>query len=154
MDNRTTAVESISFLSRAESRVCLMECLLEVGPVDQQALQRRLDHSRSTVTRSLDSLSEVGWVTETAEGYQLTPVGRLVISEFQELLSAVDHQGSIRTGARESGKATNAVSKAIRRAIDVIAMEHEDLSRHLKALIRRGYNVSYEPVEPISWQTN
>jgi len=95
MDNRTTAVESISFLSRAESRVCLMECLLEAGPVDQQALQRRLDHSRSTVTRSLDSLSEVGWVTETAEGYQLTPVGRLVISEFQELLSAVETAESL-----------------------------------------------------------
>jgi len=95
MNRRTEAVDAISFLSRAESRVCLMECLLEAGAVDQRTLQRRLDHSRSTITRSLDSLAEMDWVTETAEGYQLTPVGRLVISEFRELLSTVETAESL-----------------------------------------------------------
>lgn len=90
MTRRTEAVDWISFLSRAESRVCLMECLLEAEPLDQRALKRRLDHSRSTITRSLDSLVEAGWVTEQPAGYQLTPVGRLVGSEFRELLSTVE----------------------------------------------------------------
>jgi len=90
MNPRTEAIDSISFLSRAESRVCLLESLLEAGLLDLRALQERLDYSRSTITRSLDSLIEVGWVTETSDGYQLTPIGRLIISDFRELLTTVE----------------------------------------------------------------
>ena len=95
MNRRTEAIDSISFLSRAESRVCLLELLLEDEPLDQRALQERLEYSRSTITRSLDSLGEVGWVTATAEGYRLTSVGRLVISDFRELLSTVETAESL-----------------------------------------------------------
>lgn len=90
MNPRTEAIDSISFLSRAESRVCLLESLLEAGLLDLRALQERLDYSRSTITRSMDSLIEVGWVTESPEGYRLTPVGRLVINDFRELLTTVE----------------------------------------------------------------
>jgi len=95
MNRRTEAIDSVSFLSRAESRVCLMESLLENEPLDQRALQERLEYSRSTITRSLDSLAEVSWVTATSEGYQLTPVGRLVISDFRELLATVETTESL-----------------------------------------------------------
>ena len=95
MNRRTEAIDSISFLSRAESRVCLLESLLEAGPLDQRAVQERLDHSRSTITRSLDSLIEVGWVTETPDGYRLTAVGRLVIIDFRELLTTVETAESL-----------------------------------------------------------
>jgi len=93
--NRQAAVESVSFLSRAESRVCLMESLLDDGPLDQRAVQQRLDYSRSQITRSLESLTEVGWVTATPDGYQLTPVGRLIISDFCELLATVETAESL-----------------------------------------------------------
>ena len=90
MNRRMEAVESICFLSRAESRASLMETLLESGPLDHRTLQQRLDYSRSTITRSLDSLSENGWVENSDGGYQLTPAGRAIISEFRELLETVE----------------------------------------------------------------
>lgn len=72
-----------------------MEALLDAEPLENRALQQQLDHSRSTVSRSLDSLIEVGWVTKTPDGYRLTPAGRLIISNFRELLSTVETAQSL-----------------------------------------------------------
>jgi len=56
--------------------------------------------------------------------------------------------------ANEAEKASDAVSKAIRRATDLIGAEHPRLSRHLRDAIKRGYTLSYEPESPVLWQTN
>ncbi|HNR32921.1 MAG TPA: hypothetical protein PKI11_18660 [Candidatus Hydrogenedentes bacterium] len=72
----------------------------------------------------------------------------------REIFSAVGSQGKTRMAANEAEKASDAVSKAIRRATDLIGAEHPRLSRHLRDAIKRGYTLSYEPESPVLWQTN
>lgn len=90
MGCRTAAIDRLSFLSRAESRVCLMECLLASGPLTQRELQDRLSYSRSTVTRSLDSLEDIGWITDSTEGYRLTAAGRPIIESFSDTVETIE----------------------------------------------------------------
>jgi hypothetical protein len=56
------------------------------------------------------------------------------------------------TTGKEAEKASDAVSKAIRRAIDLIGSKHPSLARHLGDSIKRGYSLCYEPVQPVIWQ--
>lgn len=72
----------------------------------------------------------------------------------REILAAVGSQGKTRMGANEAEKASDAVSKAIRRATDLIGAEHPRLARHLRDAIKRGYSLSYEPESPVLWHTN
>ena len=78
-------VEEICFLARADSRVRLLEYLLESSPATQRELRDQLSQSRSTISRGVDSLVETGWVRERSDGVELTPTGRLVIGEFLDL---------------------------------------------------------------------
>ncbi|ATW87308.1 putative transcriptional regulator [Halohasta litchfieldiae] len=82
METPETVIDQICFLSRAESRVRIMEFLSDSVPVTERELRDQLSLSRSTVARSLDSLAEVGWVTERSGEVRLTPVGEIVIESF------------------------------------------------------------------------
>ncbi len=72
----------------------------------------------------------------------------------REILAAVGNLGKVRTGGNEAEKASDAVSKAIRRGTDLIAAEHPRLARHLRDAIKRGYTLSYEPESPTVWHIN
>ncbi|WP_121820627.1 helix-turn-helix transcriptional regulator [Halostella salina] len=82
-------LEQVAYLARAESRVRILEALLESGPATQRDLRTRLDASRTTVARSLRSLEETGWVDPEARTYRLTPAGRLVADSFLDLVDTV-----------------------------------------------------------------
>ncbi|MBP8131397.1 MAG: hypothetical protein KA184_17595 [Candidatus Hydrogenedentes bacterium] len=72
----------------------------------------------------------------------------------REIFAAVGSQGKIRMAANGGEKASDAVSKAIRRGTDLIGAEHPRLAHHLRDAIKRGYTLSYEPESPTVWQTN
>lgn len=93
MDTPEAVIDQISFLARAESRVRIMEFLTESTSVTERELRDQLSLSRSTVARSVDSLAEVGWVSDRSTEVRLTPVGRLVIGaflQFSETMSTAD----------------------------------------------------------------
>lgn len=82
-------IDKIRFLSRANSRVRILEYLAESTAVSERELRAELPLSRSTVSRGLDSLVEVGWVDDGSAGVELTPTGRLVIEAFSEFAGTV-----------------------------------------------------------------
>ncbi|MFW5978210.1 MAG: helix-turn-helix transcriptional regulator [Halohasta sp.] len=67
-----------------------MNYLLDSASVHQRELCEALSKSRSAVVRAVDSLEERGWVTVESEGVRLTPVGKLVIEEFLDLVDSMD----------------------------------------------------------------
>jgi predicted transcriptional regulator len=83
-------IDSISFLTRSEARVRLLERLLDEGPATQRDLRVDLDTSRSTVTRALGAFEDRGWVQNSGDTYRLTPVGQQVIEATRNLAETVE----------------------------------------------------------------
>lgn len=71
-------IDQIAFLARSESRVRVLEHLLEHGATSRRAFREHLDVSRSTVTRTLTDLTDRDWLEETDNTYRLTPSGKVV----------------------------------------------------------------------------
>lgn len=88
-DDTETPLGRIRFLARAESRVRIVESLLESSPASSRELRDHLDASRTTVSRAVRSLEEQGWVTRGDGAYRLTPVGQVIAREFLALLETV-----------------------------------------------------------------
>jgi len=82
-------IERVRFLSRATSRVQVMEHLASSGSSSQRELRQELDGSRTTIARAVRSLGDAGWVTEDEGGYQLTHTGSVVAEEFSSLLDTI-----------------------------------------------------------------
>jgi len=83
-----TLREQILYLAQARSRVQIVEHLIESGPALQRKLRTELDASR-TNSRSLQSLSEKGWVEKVENEYRLTRAGRVITEEFTGMLDTV-----------------------------------------------------------------
>lgn len=77
-----TPIEEVQFLVRSDSRVRLVNHLLESGPATRQELQEGIDASKRTVARSLQSLEERGWIKNEDSGYRLTQVGTVLTESF------------------------------------------------------------------------
>lgn len=84
------ALDQIRFLSRAESRVGIIEHLVESGEATQRELRAELEASRTTVSRSLQSLAERGWIERSNGAYRLTHSGQTIAQEFARMLDAVE----------------------------------------------------------------
>ena len=87
--DRTEPRDQILFLARAESRVRVIELLVESGPATQREIRTQLDASRTTVSRSLQSLRDRGWVEKSDGAYRLSRAGRIIAAEFARLLDTV-----------------------------------------------------------------
>jgi hypothetical protein len=70
-----------------------------------------------------------------------------------ELKQSLGLGGRIKNAPDQVKKQANAVSLAIRRAIEVIYNSHPNLGRHLSNTINRGQYLSYNPGTDISWAT-
>lgn len=75
---------TLDLLTRSDNRVALLRALADGGPLDRYDLEDRLDVSRRTVTRALDTLAEEGYVGERESGYALTAFGRLSVRAYRE----------------------------------------------------------------------
>jgi predicted transcriptional regulator len=87
---RGEAISAVAFLARSETRVRLLEVLVESGPLTRDALKRRFDAARTTIQRNLDALAERGWVRERAREYDATQAGEWVAEDFGHLVRTVD----------------------------------------------------------------
>lgn len=88
--NRTEMNEEIEYLARSDTRIELLQVLAE-GPKGRRDLHDRLDTSRTTLSRSLDRMTEFGWIEQESNGdpYRLTALGGHVEREFSDLLEGL-----------------------------------------------------------------
>lgn len=89
-DRTGTPRDQILFLARAESRVRIAEHLVESGSAPQRELRTALEASRTTVSRSLQSLTDKGWVEKYEGDYRLTRAGQIIAAEFSGMLDTVE----------------------------------------------------------------
>lgn len=89
MGDESGAIERIGFLTRSEARVRILTHLLEVEEATQREFRDRLDHSRSTVTRSLSALVDRGCLDRDGDHYRLTPSGRIIADGLADLVDTV-----------------------------------------------------------------
>jgi predicted transcriptional regulator len=89
-DERSEAIAAVEFLARSETRVRILDALVESGPLTRDDLQRRFDAARTTVQRNLDALVEQGWVRERNREYDATQAGEWVAEDFGHLVRTVD----------------------------------------------------------------
>lgn len=85
-----TPREQILFLARAESRVRILDILMESESASQRELRTRLGASRTTVSRSLQSLTDKDWIKKSEGEYRLTHAGHVIAGEFTGMLDTAD----------------------------------------------------------------
>lgn len=83
------AFEAISFLTRSENRVEVLECLAG-GPYTERELVAETGVSDVTVKRVLEDFAERGWVAETDEGYRRTRIGDMLAEDYARLHDSMD----------------------------------------------------------------
>lgn len=89
MVGNDTPLNQLLFLVRAESRVRIIEHLVKSGPATQRELRTHLDASRTTISRSLQSLVNRSWVEESDGAYRLSRAGQIIAAEFARMLDTV-----------------------------------------------------------------
>ncbi len=83
--------EVMQFLAGSACRPAILRALREERR-DASGLRDAISGSRSTVHRNLTKLRARGWVGETSErAYMLTPLGRRVITRYDECLAVFEH---------------------------------------------------------------
>jgi len=83
-------IEELEFLARSPNRVQILTTLNETGHVKKEGLQAGIDGSRTTLTRNLDALEDRGWLRTDNHACTITPAGREIIADFQELVATAN----------------------------------------------------------------
>jgi predicted transcriptional regulator len=78
----TEAEAELEFLLRSDNRTALLGVLDEAGPLDRYELEDRVDASRRTITRILDTLSERGYLSERDGAYALSAFGTAIAEAY------------------------------------------------------------------------
>lgn len=81
-------LDDIAFLSRSNHRVDVL-LALDVEGRTRRDLREVTGSSQPTIGRILDGFLERGWIEQTDRVYQLTPLGRVIAREFNELMASV-----------------------------------------------------------------
>lgn len=91
-DENRDALETIAYVARSPSRVCILERFGEEESVPKERLQASVDVVRTTFQRNLQGLRERGLVRKGAQPgtYERTPSGSLVATAIDDALSTVD----------------------------------------------------------------
>ncbi|MDF9746926.1 helix-turn-helix transcriptional regulator [Natrinema salsiterrestre] len=79
------ADEALDIVSR---RALIMEALLN-GPKYNRDIRDELDVSRSTAYKAVSELEELGMARRGDDGYELTPLGRLLFDEYRRFLDRI-----------------------------------------------------------------
>lgn len=114
-----------------------------LDPRAKTAYKRRLDELRETLAGA----------ERTGDAPKALAAQNEIEALARELGSAVGLGGRDRTAGSPPERARQAVTKALRAAIDRVAEQHPSLGHHLKATIRTGALCSYspDPRADVSW---
>lgn len=89
LDELDPPLDDIAFLSRSNNRNRVLVELAEGGRTRRE-LRDAIGTSQPTLGRVLDGFQERGWVTKDGREYSLTPFGRLLVEEFDDLMATVE----------------------------------------------------------------
>lgn len=89
LDEIDPPLDDIAFLSRSNHRV---DVLTELARDERtrRDLRETTGVSRPTLGRVLDGFQERGWISNEGREYALTPLGRLLVEEFSDLMNTVE----------------------------------------------------------------
>lgn len=73
----------LTFLLRSDTRRETLVALDQEGPLNRHEVEDRIDASRRTVSRILNTLTEEGYVQNEGGIYRLTPFGGLVVGLYR-----------------------------------------------------------------------
>ncbi|MFC7251658.1 helix-turn-helix transcriptional regulator [Halomicroarcula sp. GCM10025324] len=90
MTDSEDAFADIVFLAGSPNRIAVLSALSVDKPVDRHDLVEDLSISRVTVQRILDSLGSRGWVASEGRDYRITPIGEVIVEEFQSSLDTFE----------------------------------------------------------------
>lgn len=88
-EGRPEAIGAIAHLARSENRISILELLTE-GSYEPSELVERTGASRPTLGRILAEFEDRGWAGRTTDGYEATPAGDRVASEFRSLIGSME----------------------------------------------------------------
>jgi predicted transcriptional regulator len=93
LDELDPPLDDLAFLSRSNNRIAVLEALARDDQTRRE-LRDATGVSRPTLGRVLDGFEERGWVASTGSGnghdYSLTPLGRVVVEAFSDVMAAVE----------------------------------------------------------------
>lgn len=82
-------LSDIEFLSRSENRVVILDTLA-TRPCTRDELRDATGASRVTLGRILGDFTAKGWVRKQDAEYQATAIGRLVATQFNQLIATME----------------------------------------------------------------
>jgi DNA-binding HxlR family transcriptional regulator len=82
-------LEDVAFLARSAHRVGVLLTLAD-GPLTRPDLHEETGISQPTLGRILGSFEDRYWVEQRRPEYALTPLGELLVEEFEDLLDTVE----------------------------------------------------------------
>lgn len=87
-DSSGNALEATAYLTRSENRLRVLEAL-STQPYDRRDLVDVTDASSATIGRVLQEFQSRGWAQRTQDGYETTPQGAQIATEFQPFIGAM-----------------------------------------------------------------
>ena len=75
--------DTLSFLSQSTNRAEILQLLQNDEQLDRYEIEEQIEASRRTVIRTLDALTEHGYVEEGDDPYRLTAFGSELIDSYQ-----------------------------------------------------------------------
>lgn len=82
-------LEDVAFLARSSHRFGVLKTLAD-GPLTRPTLHEQIGISQPTLGRILGSFEDRNWVEQRRPEYALTPLGELLVEEFEDLLDTVE----------------------------------------------------------------
>lgn len=76
--------ETLSFLSQSTNRADVIQLLQKEEQLDRHEIDEHVEASRRTVIRTLDALTEHGYVEESDGSYRLTAFGSVLADSYQQ----------------------------------------------------------------------
>ena len=88
------ATDPLTFLSQSKNRVEILQLLQDGERLDRYEIEEQVEASRRTVIRTLDALTDRGYLVESGDGYQPTSFGSYIAEVYQTFASdtAFAHQ--------------------------------------------------------------
>ncbi|MFB6152385.1 MAG: helix-turn-helix transcriptional regulator [Haloarculaceae archaeon] len=82
--------EAVAFLARSRSRASILEFVSRRDGVTEREIRERVDCSRTTVRRNIESLLERDWIEERGREYSASASGGIIADRFSEMVDTVE----------------------------------------------------------------
>lgn len=80
---------TLEYLIGSPNRVQTLRALRNDGPLPIRRLEERVPVSRRTLKRTLNAMTSRGWVGSTADGFEVTALGGMVLSSYDRFRDAI-----------------------------------------------------------------